>query len=394
MEDPKVLNYNVKTDINDITEFKKFKEMLQRHTKEIAAVNEMAIELADTSSLVDIYQLICKRLKSITGALVTGVMSYDPQRQELKIENICADSKLITKADKILGRKMKQLRFRMEPYLPECVVSERVRKLDGIYELMFGDIPKTVANTLERILGIGNVYGLALHHGGKFMGTMSVIMASKQPSLSLEMLEAFANLSAVVLQRKKAEDALNRAYGELETLVHERTAELVESTEALKTEINERKKAEEALKLSESELRQQKLALEQKNIALGEIIGQIEEEKNKIKDEVITNVNELLIPTLKKVKMKGASKKYIDLLQRYLEKLTSSFGRKLTKTSFNLTPKEVEICNMVEGGLTSKEISDLLNVSYQTIQKHRKNIRKKLRIANKDINLISFLQKL
>ena len=53
--------------------------------------------------------------------------------------------------------------------------------------------------------------------------------------------------------------------------------------------ITQRKKAESALKESEAMLRDQKLELEQKNIALREIIAQIEIEKRKIKDDITTN---------------------------------------------------------------------------------------------------------
>jgi len=73
--------------------------------------------------------------------------------------------------------------------------------------------------------------------------------------------------------------------------------------------------------------------------------------------------------------------------------LTSSLGRKLTESMLKLTPKEIEICNMVEGGLVSKEIADFLNVSRQTIEKHRKNVRKKLGLGHRKINLATYLQK-
>jgi len=159
-------------------------------------------------------------------------------------------------------------------------------------------------------------------------------------------------------------------------------------------DITERKKAEEALKKSESELRAQKLALEQKNLALKEIIEHIERTKNKIKKDIAINVNESLLPILQKLKIKGVLSKYINLLRHRLEELTSSFGCKITEKTIKLTPREIEICNMIEGGLTSKELSELLNISRQTIEKHRKNIRKKLGISNKKINLTSFLQKL
>ncbi len=152
-------------------------------------------------------------------------------------------------------------------------------------------------------------------------------------------------------------------------------------------DITERKEIEE-------ELRKQKHALEQKNVALSEIVRQIEVEKSKIKDDIAANVNELLLPILAKLKIKKATRKYVDLLQYHLEELTSSFGRKITEKSVKLTSREIEICSMVKAGLTSKEISDLLNISYQTVEKHRRNIRHKVGISNKDINLTSFLHTL
>jgi len=80
------------------------------------------------------------------------------------------------------------------------------------------------------------------------------------------------------------------------------------------------------------------------------------------------------------------------MIKYHLGKLTSSFGSKITKKSFNLTPREIEVSNLVKGGLTSKDISNLLNISYRTIEKHRRNIRQKLGISNKRINLTSFLR--
>ncbi|MDP8213548.1 MAG: PAS domain S-box protein [Candidatus Zapsychrus exili] len=152
-------------------------------------------------------------------------------------------------------------------------------------------------------------------------------------------------------------------------------------------DITKRKKAENILS-------EQKLALEQKNIALQEMVEYMERTKTKNKENISINVEELLMPTLNKLKKQGASAKLIDLVEKNLNDLVSSFGRKITHLNTRLTPREIELCGMIKSNLSSKEISQVLNLSLGTIVKHRQNIRKKLNISNKKENLSSFLQNL
>lgn len=134
------------------------------------------------------------------------------------------------------------------------------------------------------------------------------------------------------------------------------------------------------------------VALEQKNIALRELLEHVEIEKKIIKEQVHANVENLLLPILKKVKMKNGDDKYLELLEHNLKDLTSSFGMKITDVHLRLSPREIEICNMIRSGFTSKEIAKALDITYKTAEKHRNNIRKKLGIVKKDINLVTFLQ--
>lgn len=146
------------------------------------------------------------------------------------------------------------------------------------------------------------------------------------------------------------------------------------------TDITGRKRAEQAL--------------EDKNIALKEILAQIEIEKKQIQDNILANIHNVVIPNLEKIRLKGNAHQYVDLVKRNLKDITSSFGRKIAGGSVRLTSREIEICNMVRNGLASKEIASLLVISPVTIERHRANIRKKLGISSKEINLTYFLRRI
>ena len=161
---------------------------------------------------------------------------------------------------------------------------------------------------------------------------------------------------------------------------------------ALTKDITDRKAQEEALIKSQSQLREQKKELEQKNIALGEIIARVEVDKKRIKDDIALNVQRVLFPLLDKWDCKDDSTTIVEVLRHHLTELTSPYGTQITEKTAHLTPREVEICNMIKAGLHSRDIAQLLKISTATVERHRKNIRKKLNLTNRDVNLATFLR--
>jgi PAS domain S-box-containing protein len=159
-------------------------------------------------------------------------------------------------------------------------------------------------------------------------------------------------------------------------------------------DVSKEKTAKHELDECRLTIENQKTMVEQKNSALSELAEHIERSKKKIETDMIKNIEAFITPIIKKIRVKGVSKKQVDLLQNYLNELTTSFGSKITNVDARLSLRETEICGMIKNGLSSKEISDMLHISHKTVNKHRNNIRTKLGIANKKINLATYLQKL
>jgi PAS domain S-box-containing protein len=194
--------------------------------------------------------------------------------------------------------------------------------------------------------------------------------------------------------QKKAEIELRKYHDHLEELVGERTAALAKINAQLELEIEERKRVEEALRKREVELKAQSHHLEEVNTALKVLLKQREDDKKELGENVLSNVKELVSPyleRLKKSRLNTNQQTLINILDSNLSNMISPFISKVSSKYFNLTPMEVRVANLVKEGKINKEIAGLLCISKNTVLFHRYNIRSKLGLKNKKINLRSHL---
>ena len=145
------------------------------------------------------------------------------------------------------------------------------------------------------------------------------------------------------------------------------------------------------IKQAERALREEKRKLEDKNVALHEILLQMEAEKRRITNEMVTNIRDSVFPILDRLSQRAGNQSSVAMLKRTLGDIASGFGGRLAEVGSELSAREKEICRMIKGGLTSKEIADLLGISTQTVEKHRKNIRRKLGVVRSGSQLSSLL---
>lgn len=135
-------------------------------------------------------------------------------------------------------------------------------------------------------------------------------------------------------------------------------------------------------------------SLRETNIALRTVLAKIDEEKRELCRDIHANVEKILLPILNalSLEMPLVKRSYADLLRRNLLDITSPFTRHLSTAYHELTPAEVSICNMIRSGLRTKDIARLRGISPATVNRHREHIRSKLQLANRGVNLTTFLQ--
>jgi PAS domain S-box-containing protein len=162
---------------------------------------------------------------------------------------------------------------------------------------------------------------------------------------------------------------------------------------AVTRDVTQQKEAEQKLRELSDTLRREQVDFVRKNVALNEVLQHIEREKQGYRHEIASNVDNLLRPMLRKLREQGRlDRRDVDLLQRSLDEVTGRDIDQFKNNISKLTPRELDILEMIRTGRSSKQIAEALDLSSQTVHKHRQSIRRKLQIDHREINLATYLR--
>lgn len=192
---------------------------------------------------------------------------------------------------------------------------------------------------------------------------------------------------------KELEEKLQASRDLLEQRVVERTRKIAELNRELAADIAQRKKAEKELRAREKELQRRAVKLEAFNITLRTLLEQREADRKEIERRILTNIDDLIMPGVERLKGTALTKQaqvHVQHLQENLRTLTSPFLIRI-KENAHLTARELQIADYIKKGKSSKQIGALMRLSPGTVDFHRNQIRKKLRLRGKKVSLQVYL---
>ena len=130
------------------------------------------------------------------------------------------------------------------------------------------------------------------------------------------------------------------------------------------------------------------------NVTLKVLLKKMETDKDNFERKIADKIEKLIDPYLEKLHQSDLNLQQqivLDMLAANLKDLTATVTPAVANVMNKLTPTEFQVANLVRHGKVTKEIAEVMQVSPGTISIHRKNIRKKLNISNKRVNLQAFL---
>ncbi len=154
-------------------------------------------------------------------------------------------------------------------------------------------------------------------------------------------------------------------------------------------------RAEQALIEKEREIALHLAKLEKLKDALTTLLEHRDQEGQRRLAGVRATLEHLVLAYLGQLKatpLESGQRALIEVIEANLRDITSSFTHELDSWRAKLTPTELQIADLLRQGKRTKEIAGLLRVSRNAVTFHRNNIRAKLGLTRRPINLVSYLR--
>jgi PAS domain S-box-containing protein len=351
--------------LRDVTERKRIEEALKNHLQEQTVLNSLARQVSSTLS---IDQVVKSALNGIVSTVKPDLaLLYSRVGERLILSDL--------RSDKIDFSRDKAQVHRVGSCLCGLAASEK----KSVFSRNLQADPRCTLKECKEA-GLQSFVALPLIGQDEVIGVLGLAsIRDRDFGQQTTFLESVTSQVSIALQNASLYEKVQQSSLQLEK------------------NINELKKVEEALRKREADLKEQSDHLEQVNAALNVLLSKREEDRSALEESVVVNVKELVLPYLEKLKkseLQSEKMTLITILESHLKDIISPFTTKLSSQFIKLTATEIKIANLVKDGRTNKEMASMLDLSENTVKNHRSQIRNKLGIKHKKINLRSYLRSL
>lgn len=147
----------------------------------------------------------------------------------------------------------------------------------------------------------------------------------------------------------------------------------------------------------ERDLKKSRIEVAGMNIALKQVLRNVEEEKQELKNGLVQHMREEVLPTVERIVQEDSPlvrQAFRSALEERIADMGDDPSEALPSLVSVLSPREIDICRLIQQGWQGRAIAENLSISFETLQTHRKNIRRKLRLRGQSVSLAAYLGQL
>jgi PAS domain S-box-containing protein len=191
-------------------ERKQAEEKEKQYIRELEFLSKSIAEFVELPRGRDIYWFIGEKLQELVGGSVVSINSFDEVSSSLCIRAILGLGERTKAVMRIMDGDLVGRSFRIDDEAKRGLLNARLTKVPkGVHGLSPG-IPKAVSRAIERLFGLGDVYAMGFSWERELFGSITILTRKGDELKDLGLVETFVRQASVLLQRSKAEEALER----------------------------------------------------------------------------------------------------------------------------------------------------------------------------------------
>jgi DNA-binding NarL/FixJ family response regulator len=144
-----------------------------------------------------------------------------------------------------------------------------------------------------------------------------------------------------------------------------------------------------------AKLEENKSKVDDMTVTLRTVIQTVGEEKEELRHSIADDIRSNVLPNLEKMASEESPEvreSFREVIEEQLLSLVKGSDTEIDDQVMLLTATELAVAQYIKTGRTTAQIADLMHSSLETIQTHRKNLRKKFDLVGKNIDLQVYLR--
>jgi len=159
----------------------------------------------------DIWRYIGEQLNELVGDSVVFINSYDDESESFTCRVALGLGKKARKLTELLGREPEGMIIPIIPSARDGLKEGTLQIIEGgLHELSCESVPKQVCTKIEKLINMGQMYGMGLVREDRLFGSVTFVLRGDNTLKDADLVETFVNQVSVAVQRRLIEEELRK----------------------------------------------------------------------------------------------------------------------------------------------------------------------------------------
>ncbi len=210
--------------LSGVVQRKRMENDRTKSIKELSLINETLSGGSRIEGIDDICDYLAMKVQAANPGVYVMVSLYDPEHDAIRVRTVKGLGKLGDRLIKALGQKPEDIKIKrsknsLDDNLEALYTSGKLERIPGgLFNLTRGQLSKRVCKSIERMMGVEEVYiaGFSLHE--ESTGGLILFMKEGEQVQFPAAIEAIVNHFAVIFEQRQVQSEILKRTTQLEAL--------------------------------------------------------------------------------------------------------------------------------------------------------------------------------